>query len=144
MTLRYLFRDLSFDVPDGLVDQSMVVLVDEDSLALTVAREERAFASGASSGVANLKAYVDEAIKELQGSVTGYTLEKREDRTVNGKNAIVLVQTAMTPEGQPVAQRQAYLDLAGDVVVVTATAPKKDASKATAAFDKMLASLKVG
>lgn len=140
MTLRYLFRDLSFDVPEGLVDQSMVVLVDEDSLALTVAREANAF----DNGVASLKAYVDEAIKELSGSVTGYGLEKREDRTVNGKSAIVLVQTAMTPEGQPVAQQQAYLDLAGDVVVVTATAPKKDAAKAAAVFDKMLASLKVG
>ena len=140
MTLRYLFRDLSFDVPEGLVDQSMVVLVNEESLALTVAREERAF----ESGTPTLKAYVDEAIKELQGSVTGYGLEKREDRTVNGKSAIVLLQTALTPEGQAVSQRQAYVDLKPDVVVVTATAPKKDAAKGGEAFEKLLASLKVG
>lgn len=140
MTLRYLFRDLSFDVPEGLVDQSMVVLVNEESLALTVAREERAF----ESGTPNLKAYVDEAIKELQGSVSGYGLEKREDRTVNGKSAIVLVQSALTPEGQSVSQRQAYLDMKPDVVVVTATAPKKDAAKGGEIFEKLLASLKVG
>lgn len=140
MTLRYLFRDLSFDVPEGLIDQSMVVLVNEESLAITVAREARAF----ESGTANLKAYVDEAIKELQGSVSGYGLEKREDRTVGGKPAIVLTHSALTPEGQPVSQRQAYVDVKPDVVVITATAPKKDAAKGAEAFDKLLTSLKIG
>lgn len=140
MTLRYLFRELSFDVPEGLVDQSMVVLVNEESLALTVAREARAF----ESGPANLKAYVDDAVKELSGSVQGYGIEKREERTVAGKQAIVLSQSALTPEGQAVAQRQAYIDVKGDVVVVTATAPKNDAAKAADIFEKMLASFKVG
>lgn len=137
--MRYLFRDLSFDVPEGLVDQSMVVLVNEESLALTVAREVRAF----SGGITSLKDYVDEAIKELQGSVTGYALQQREERTVNGKSALVLVQAATTPEGQAVAQRQAYLDVAGDIVVVTVTAPKKDAAKAAEVFDRLLTSMKV-
>lgn len=136
--MRYQFRELSFDVPDGLVDQSMVVLVNEESLALTVAREERAFEG---SGTSTLKAYVDEAIKELQGSVSGYSLEKREERTVSGKSAVVLVQGATTPEGAPVAQRQAYIDIKGDVVVVTATAPRKDGAKAGEIFERVLASL---
>jgi hypothetical protein len=133
--VHYRFRDLAFDVPDGLVDQSMVVLVDEDSLALTIAREPR--------GGGALVSYVDDAVTELMGSVTGFALERREERTVGGHAAIVLQQTATTPEGQPVAQRQAYLEIGPDVVVVTATSPRDRAGRAVAVFDALLASLRV-
>lgn len=132
--MRYLFRDLAFNVPEGLVDQSMVVLVDEESLALTVAREPRG---------PSLSSYVDDAVTELIGSVGGFNLEKREERTVAGRPAIVLSQTAVTPEGQPVAQRQAYLEVGGDVVVVTATSPKGQAARASNVFDSLLSSLQV-
>lgn len=133
--MRYRFRDLSFDVPEGLVDQSMVVLVDEDSLAVTVAREARG---------GSLKAYVDDAVNELMGSVSGFALEHREERTVAGQPAVVLQQSAVTPEGQPVAQRQAYLEVGAEVVVVTATCPAPQAGRAAAVFDGLLASLQLG
>lgn len=132
--MRYRIRELSFEVPEGLVDQSMVVLVDEDSLALTVAREGRR---------TSLEAYVDEAIAELTGSVAGFALEDREARTVGKRPAVLLRQSAMTPEGQPVAQRQAYVEVGSDVVVVTATAPTAHAARASAAFDTLLSSLQV-
>ena len=77
-------------------------------------------------------------------NVSGYNLEKREEKTVGGKSAVVLTQSAVTPEGTPVAQRQAYLDIGADIVVVTCTAPKKDSAKASAAFDKLLTTLAVG
>lgn len=132
--MRYRFKNLAFDVPDGLVDQSMVVLVDDDSLALTLAREAR---------TAPLKAYVDEALKELMGSVSGFVLERREDRTVGGKGAVVLGQSALTPEGRPVAQLQAYIDLGAEVAVVTATAPQEHGARAASTFERVLSSMQV-
>jgi hypothetical protein len=133
--MQYRFRDLAFDVPDGLVDQSMVVLVDEDSLALTVAREARG---------GTLASYVNDALTELEGSVSGFQVEKREEKTVAGRPAILLQQTALTPEGQQVAQRQAYVEVGGDVVIVTATAPRARAARGNSVFEGMLTTLKIG
>lgn len=132
--MRYRFKNLAFDVPDGMVDQSMVVLVDEENLALTLAREAR---------TSPLKAYVDDALKELMGSVSGFVLERREQRTVAGKDAAVLVQSAITPEGKPVAQLQAYIDLGGEVAVVTASAPQEHGARAAATFERLLATMQV-
>src|SRR5688500_13512933 len=99
--MRYLFRDLSFDVPDGMHDQSMIVLVEDEKVALTLARDVK---DGA------LKSYVDDAVRELSASMNAYKLESRDEAVVGGKPALVLVQSAVSPEGKPVAQRQAYVE----------------------------------
>lgn len=130
--MRYRFRDLSFDVKDGLVDQSMIVLVDEDRTALTVARE-------AHDGT--LARYVDEALQELEGSMDGYRLVDRRERQIAGRAAVVLEQEAVTPEGRAVRQRQAYLGVGGEVVVVTATSPAEHDEEGRGHFDRALASL---
>lgn len=133
--MRYRFRELSFDVKDGLVDQSMVVLVDEDRTALTVAREPRE---------GTLSRYVDDAVMELEGSMNGYRLVSRGERQIAGHPAVVLEQAAVSPEGRAVAQRQAYLEIGGDVVVVTATSPAEHADEGRGHFDRALSSLTVG
>ena len=133
--MRYRFRELSFDVKDGLVDQSMIVLVDDDRTALTLAREPRE---------TTLARYVDDAVAELEGTMDSYRLVAREARQIAGCPAWVLLQTALSPEGRSVTQRQAYLELGADVVVVTATSPGEHAEEGRSHFDRALASLTVG
>lgn len=132
--MRYRFRELSFEVQDDLVDQSMVVLVDEERCALTVARERLP---------APLARYVDDAVTELEGSMQDYRLVTRQERTVVGRPALVLEQAARTPEGRAVTQLQAYVELGADVVVVTATSPTEHAAAGRGHFDRALASLTV-
>jgi hypothetical protein len=133
--MRYRFRELSFDVADGLSDQSMVVLVDDEKTALTVAREPKE---------GTLVRYVEDALAELATTLTGHRLVSREEQTVAGLPAVVLVQAALSPEGRAVTQRQAYLELGGDVVVVTVTSPAEHAALGRGHFDRALASLAVG
>ena len=132
--MRYVFRDLSFDAPDVLDDQSMIVLVDGDRAALTVAREPED---------GPLRGYVDAVVMELDASMSSYRLETREDRLVGGKSAVLLVQTALSPEGRPVRQRQAYIDMGGSVLVVTATSPTEASEHGKALFERVIATLKV-
>lgn len=133
--MRYLFRDLSFEVPDGLADQSMVVLVDDERAALTLAREPKD---------GPLKRYVDEAVTELDASMTAYKLISREERTVAGRPSVVLAQSAVSPEGRAVTQRQAYVEAGTDVVVLTITSPSEHAKHGEALFDRVLGTLKIG
>ncbi|MCC7112550.1 MAG: DcrB-related protein [Deltaproteobacteria bacterium] len=132
--MRYRFRELAFEVQDGLVDQSMIVLVDEERCALTVARE---LLQGP------LSRYVDEAVTELEGSMEDYRLVDRQERTVAGRPALILEQAARTPEGRAVTQLQAYVELGADVVVVTATSPAEHTAAGRGHFDRALASLTV-
>ena len=133
--MRYMFRDLSFEVQDGLHDQSMIVLVDDERVALTLARDVKDSA---------LKNYVDDAVTELDASMNAYKLESREEKQIAGRPGVVLVQSAVSPEGKPVAQRQAYVELGREVLVVTATSPSQYANEGKATFDKVLATLKTG
>jgi hypothetical protein len=133
--MRYMFRDLSFEVPAGLHDQSMIVLVDDDNIALTLARDLKE---------GPLKQYVDDAVTELAASMNAYKLEHREQRKVAGRDAVVLVQKAVSPEGRPVSQLQAYVELGKDVLVVTATSSTASEAQSEKLFEQVLSTLKTG
>ncbi len=129
---RYRYQELSFEAPDGLSDQTMIVLVDGERAALTVAREPRA---------GTLGDYVDAVIAELSASMPGFHLESRGARLVGGRAALTIAQLATLETQGPVRQLQAFVDAGAYVVVVTVTAPRDGARHAEAMFERALATL---
>lgn len=81
MPTPYAWRRFTFDVDANLVDQSSIVLVapagpDSIGYSLTVARD--------AEGGDNLKGYVDLALRELATGLSGFRLERRDDRQTLG------------------------------------------------------------
>lgn len=121
--LPYAWRDLRFTVDADLVDQTAVVLTrlglpgtpaGEASYTLCVSED------AAPAGVA---AYVDEALREMATSLPGFRLGAREHPQVLGKKAVVVDGWSLSPDGDGLVQRQAFIDRGnGRVVVVTASA----------------------
>jgi hypothetical protein len=135
--MHYAWRDLRFEVEDGLTDQSMVVLAKPGGVlpryTLSIGRD--------ALGGRPLAGYVDEALRELTSSLSGYRLERRENKTVAGRAAVLVDQSALSPEGKAIAQRQAFISDGDSVVVVTGTTHEAQA-EAQAAVDRVLQSLK--
>jgi hypothetical protein len=134
----YSWNDLRFDLPAGLVDQTVVTFVDDaatPSFQVTVTVDGR--------GSQAFEAYVEAQLADLARAVPGYSSTARtEDKTGAGRPAIVVEHTARSPEGQAMRQRQAYVDLAGErVAIVTVTHADKDTPRAKVAFASILSSL---
>jgi len=134
IAMRYRYQDLAFDAPDGLTDQSMIVLVDGERAALTLAREPLDRSLGA---------YVDAVIEELTASMSGYRLEARAGRLVAGRDAVVVAQCAILSDGRPVRQQQAFVDAGAQVLVVTVTSPLEVGAAGHALLERVLASLEL-
>lgn len=132
--MQYRVPGLSFEIPEGLVDQSMIVLVDGERAALTVAREPLD---------GTLGAYVDAVVDELTTSMAGYHLDARGARTIAARAALVLEHRATPPGGQPVQQRQAYVEVGATVVIVTVTSPPHADEHGRALFERVLTSLAI-
>ncbi len=131
--MKYAWRQHSFDVPDGLIDQTSLVLVKaegaEVAYSLTVARDATGDA---------LKGYVDATLRDLATSLSGFRLQSRDDKaTLAGKPASRLVHTSTTPEGQAIVQHQGIAKFGGGIVVVTAAAPEGKDGPAKAAFEAL-------
>lgn len=134
----YLWRGWRFDPPKGLHDQTVLVLVDKKdgpvghSVTLTIDDLQGQ----------DLDGYVTEQVRELSATLQGYQLKKKEETKIGGAKAVVLDQTATSPEGQPVVQKQAYLQDGKQVLVVTATAGDAGKKACDASFDAVVSSLK--
>lgn len=133
----YLWRGWRFDPPKGLHDQTVLVLVDKKdgpvghSVTLTI--DDLAGQ--------DLDAYVADQVRELTTTLSGYQLKKKEEKKIGGRKGLVLDQTATSPEGHPVVQRQAYLQDGKQVLVVTATGGEAAKKACDASFDAVVASL---
>jgi hypothetical protein len=134
----YLWRGWRFDPPKDLHDQTVIVLVDKKdgpvSHSVTLTLDELAGQE--------LDAYVADQVRELSSSLSGYQLKKKDEKKVGGLRAVVLEQTATSPDGAPVLQRQAYVQDSTAVLVVTATSGEGARKACEASFDAVLASLK--
>ena len=134
----YLWRGWRFDPPKGLHDQTVLVLVDKKdgpvghSVTLTIDELQGQ----------ELDGYVTEQVRELSTTLQGYQLKKKDEKKIAGLKGYVLEQTATSPEGQPVVQKQAYLQDGKQVLVVTATAGDAAKKACEASFDAVLSSLK--
>src|SRR5690349_2816010 len=109
----YTWNSLTFERPDGLVDQTVVSFVDnpeQPTFTVTMSSDAR--------GAQAFPAYVDGQLAELARSLPGYTSSARMDESVNGKSAVVVEHKARSPQGQGMRQRQAYVDLGAQVAIL--------------------------
>lgn len=146
--MKYRWRDLAFDVDDGLQDQTLVLLASEGpdgpggepAFTLCVSDDE---------APAGLTAYVDEVLGELSSSLSGFRLGSRSSKTLLAdKKAIFIEAHTLSPEGIPLLQKQAFVergDQPGSVVVVTGACRAGQAPQAlmSAAFERLISSLTV-
>ena len=138
--MKYRWRDLAFDIDDGLQDQTMVVLSRagqgaEPAYTVCVADDQ------APDG---LQAYVDVALREMSTSLPGFRIGSRHNATVMGARAVVVEARTLSPEGISLVQKQAFVERTKDaVLVVTGSAPEepKLAALMVSAIDRLIASL---
>jgi hypothetical protein len=131
---------LSFDVPDGLTDRSVIVLTDESkdggvglSLAVDVLPQPT---------TAALATYVDDVVREAGARLRSLRVATRETREVGGREALVLSQTASVEAGHQVAQVQAFVREGTAVTVVTVSCDADDAAHAHHVMDGVVGSIK--
>lgn len=135
--MKYRWRDLAFDVDDDLDDHTMVVLTKPGkgplpAMTLCVATDK----------ATSLAAYVDEALREMATSVSGFRLGSRQNATLMGQKAVVVEARTLSPEGLDLIQKQAFVERDRDtIVVITGSAPEGSAKDLAAAVDRLLASL---
>ena len=131
--MKYTWNSVAFDLPNGLVDQTIVTLVDhpdQPTFTVTVATDAR--------GGQAFAAYVDGQLQDLARTLPGYAQSSRADRQVGQRAAVVVEHKAKSPQGAAMRQRQAYVDAAHGVVIVTVTCADRADARADEAFDQIL------
>jgi len=135
----YLWNNLRFEIPAGVVDQTVVTFVDDPSqpsFQLTVTADGR--------GEQAFTGFVNSQLQDLAKALPGYQSHGRVDKSIAGKSAVLVEHRARSPQGQQMRQRQAYVDVGERVAIITLThadTKQAGAQKADAAFDQLLASL---
>lgn len=132
----YSWNALRFELPQGLVDQTIVTLADDPAsptFTLTLSSDDKSGQSFAH--------YVEAQIQDLARSLPGYKSVARKDERVNDRAAVLIEHRASSPQRQPMRQRQAYVDAGAVVAILTLTAADKPNPKADAAFDQVLRTL---
>ena len=127
----YLWNNLKFDIPAGVVDQTLVTLVDDPeqpTFTINIANDKKNV---------ELKAYVDAQLDDLAHSLPGYASSSR----VDDSKRVVVEHRARSPQGLAMKQRQAYVDAGTTVAIVTLTSVDKPNTVADAAFDSLVRSL---
>ncbi len=135
--MQYGWRRFSFDLPDGLEDESVLTF-------LALHGEQVAFnitLSRAPLG-ASFDAYLADAVDDLRRSLSAYKLVGQSSRKVAGLDARVLEHTATSPDGETLCQRQAYVANGKEVLIVTATGREDQKADLAAAFEKILTSFR--
>jgi hypothetical protein len=133
--MAYVWNSLTFDPPAGLVDQTVVSFVDnaaEPTFTVTISQDAR--------GSTAFAAYVDAQLADLPRALPGFAAVGTKKQ--QGNAVVVVEHKAQSPGGQPMRQKQAYVDgKDGNVAILTVTCADKPHAKADAAFDQMLKSL---
>ena len=136
---KIVFHSVSLDVPETWVDMSLLTLVSGEPAAyrpsFVVSRDALA--------PKTLAAYVDAQVAELK-KTKRYALHRREMRTQQGHQAILVEQSLATPENLQVRQLQLHVDLGDTVLTATATAADADFAKTGPGLEAMLSSMYVG
>ena len=127
------WNGVRFDVPDGVVDETVLTFTARPGLSFTVSSDELA------GGKPALLRFVDEQLRAIRAEAPGYTVLGQSERAVAGCPAIH-VEATITQVGAKRAQHQLYVLLDDRVVVAAATAPDANKSAAAAALDRFAAS----
>jgi hypothetical protein len=135
--MQYGWRGFSFDLPQGLEDESVLTFIGRDQekvdLNITVTRDRME---------GGFDPYLASAVDDLKKSLSGYKLVDQKPRKIAGTDARVLEHTATNPEGQTLRQLQAYVADGDDVVIITATGHDESRDKLAKAFDGIIESFR--
>jgi hypothetical protein len=133
--MKYGWRGYSFDVPEDLDDETVVAFLaregDTVDYNITVSRD----------GLdGKLDTYLADAVDELGKSLSGYQLVDQSEAKAGDRSARILNHKAVSPEGDVLKLRQAYIDCGAEVVIVTGTGREGSEEKLGKAFDRILQS----
>lgn len=136
--MKYGWRSYTFDVPAGLEDESALTFLafDGDTVSFNVTLTRSALQG-------TFDAYLAEAIEDLRRSLGSYKLLGQTTRKVAGLDARVLEQTATSPDGETLAQLQAYIANGKEVLIVTATGRMGEKDRLHKAFEHIVSSLRL-
>lgn len=139
--MRYLWRDSSFEIPDGLADRSVVLLVDEreDTPPLSLSLAHDALDG---SDAAALSRYVDDVIRESTARLASLRIAARAQTTLDTRDVVTLTQDASAEAGQVARQHQAFVRDGAGVTIVTVTTDTDGSAHAHAALESVLKSMK--
>ncbi|HEY4222567.1 MAG TPA: DcrB-related protein [Myxococcota bacterium] len=129
----YQWNGRSFELPAGLVDQTAVTLVDDParpSYSLTIAVDKK--------GAAPFARWVEAQLADLARAVPGYASLSRSDSEAQ----VTVAHRVRGPQGQPMRQRQAYVDVGDAFAIVTLTCADAPNDKADDAFAQIARSLR--
>jgi hypothetical protein len=130
----YAWRDLRFSTPAGWRDDTLVTLTAPGAaLNLTVSRD-------ALGGDLLAWSRAQENALAAQRP-TGYRAVSLEKVTIGAHAAVVAERELVDGNKAPLVQRQAFVALGGEVIIVTATARRSERAAAHAAVDTLVASL---
>jgi hypothetical protein len=133
----YAWRDLRFSVPAGWRDDTLVTLTAPGAgLNLTVSRDALA---------GDLLAWARTQENALAAQrPAGYRAVSLEQVVIGGRTAVVAERELGDGAKAPLVQRQGFVEVGGEVVIVTGTARRAERAAAAAAVDGLIASLVVG
>jgi hypothetical protein len=133
----YTWRHLRFTAPPGWRDDTLVTFTAPDaSMNVTVSSEPLA-------GDLSTWARAQEAALAAQRP-KGYRPISLDKTTIGTHVAVVADRELGEPSRGPLFQRQAFVALGGDVVIVTATASRADRERAIDAVALVVSSLSIG
>jgi hypothetical protein len=139
--VRYLWRDSSFEIPDGLADRSVVLLVDEreETPPFSLSLAHDALDSG---DTAALTRYVDEVIRESTARLASLRILARTADALDGNDLVRVTQDASPEPGQLARQHQAFVRDGAGVTILTVTTDPDGSARALDALDALLRSMK--
>jgi hypothetical protein len=137
--MNYGWRSFSFDLPDGLEDESVLTFIgrDGEEVDMNVTFTRDALGGGFDD-------YLASAVDDLRKSLSAYKLVGQQDTKVGGRAAKLLEHSATSPDGRTLCQMQAYIEDDKDVVIVTATGREEAKSRLQKTFDKIIESFRAG
>lgn len=136
------YADITFPLPAGMVDQTVVTFVDRaDSPTTSVTVSQEPLAGGSAA----LLRYVGEQLDEMKRGVPGYAVVKQEERALGGARGLHVEAAVKNASGKRVQHSLYVLDEArARVVIATVTAQESASARARELVDDIARGLKLG
>lgn len=138
---RYEHSDITFDVPRDWKDRSVVAFTEPNKPGQTTAANVVLTRDALPKGE-TLRSYADRQLVELAKGMEGFDLRKREERQIDGREAVE-IRFGWVGGNGPIEQRLTMVQGKKDqVLTLTTTVKRAEAAKLDAVFDRILASVK--
>jgi hypothetical protein len=129
----YRWHALTFPIPAGFRDQTVVVMTHESGVSLSVSADT----------VGDVDAYVDDTVIELTARLKNFRLLERGRHAIGATSCTVIALQAKGADGRMLRQHQAFFATSDKIVIITATGNESQSTAAKAALDELLMGLQV-